>query len=222
MRVKTGTKQNNAKAVSKTKIIGITGGIGAGKSLVLDYIKANYRSRILLTDEIGEEVVAPGGMCYTRLKQLLPKEAFDKKGFMNREAVSKLMYDDPDLRQKMNDLIHPAVGIYLVTEIDKEKRHGLLDFVIIESALYDGSGFATLCDEVWSVNADTEVRKKRLMEDRGYSEEKVDSIIASQAAYDKMRKRLPVQIDNNGDCEKTYARIDAEMNRIKPGAKREA
>lgn len=62
MRVKTGTKQNNIKAVRKTKVIGITGGIGSGKSLVLDYIKANYRSRILLTDEIGEEVVAPGGM----------------------------------------------------------------------------------------------------------------------------------------------------------------
>ena len=185
MRVKTGTKQNNTKTNRKTKVIGITGGIGAGKSLVLDYIKSNYRSRILITDEIGEEVVAPGGMCYSRLKQLLPKEAFDKKGYMDRESVSKLMYADPELRQKMNDLIHPAVGIYLVTEIDKEKKHGLLDFVIIESALYD-------------------------------------SIFASQAAYDKMRKTLPVQIDNNGDCEKTYAEIDAQMNRIKPGSKREA
>jgi dephospho-CoA kinase len=221
MKVKTGTKQNNMKKARTTKVIGITGGIGAGKSLVLDYIKANYRSRVLLTDEIGEEVVAPGGMCYTRLKQMLPREAFDKNGYMNREAVSKLMYDDPSLRQKMNDLIHPAVGIYLVTEIDKEKKHGLLDFVIIESALYDGSGFATLCNEVWSVNADLDIRKKRLMESRGYSEEKVDSIFASQANYDKMRKSLPVQIDNNGDSEKTYAQIDAEMNRIKPGSKRE-
>ena len=222
MRVKTGTKQNNIKAVRKTKVIGITGGIGSGKSLVLDYIKANYRSRILLTDEIGEEVVAPGGMCYSRLKQLLPKEAFDKKGYMDREAVSKLMYADPDLRQKMNDLIHPAVGVYLVTEIDKEKKHGLLDFVIIESALYDGSGFATLCNEVWSVNADQDVRKKRLMESRGYSEEKIDSIFASQSGYDKMRKTLSVQIDNNGDSQKTYAQIDAQMNRIKPGSKRDA
>ncbi len=133
MRVKTGTKQNNAKPMRKTKVIGITGGIGAGKSLVLDYIKANYRSRILLTDEIGEEVVSPGGMCYSRLKQLLPKEAFDKKGYMKRDVVSELMYEDPDLRKKMNDLIHPAVGIYLVTEIEKEKKHGLLDFVIIRS-----------------------------------------------------------------------------------------
>lgn len=222
MRVKTGTKQNNAKPMRKTKVIGITGGIGAGKSLVLDYIKANYRSRILLTDEIGEEVVSPGGMCYTRLKQLLPKEAFDKKGYMKRDVVSKLMYEDPNLRKKMNDLIHPAVGIYLVTEIDKEKKHGLLDFVIIESALYDGSGFATLCNEVWSINADPEIRKKRLMEDRDYSEEKVESIFESQALYDKMRKSLPVQIDNNGDAEKTYAQIDAQMNRIKPGSKREA
>jgi dephospho-CoA kinase len=221
MKVKTGTKQNNMKKARTTKVIGITGGIGAGKSLVLDYIKANYRSRVLLTDEIGEEVVAPGGMCYTRLKQMLPREAFDKNGYMNREAVSKLIYDDPGLRQKMNDLIHPAVGIYLVTEIDKEKKHGLLDFVIIESALYDGSGFATLCNEVWSVNADLDIRKKRLMESRGYNEEKVDSIFASQANYDKMRKSLPVQIDNNGDSEKTYAQIDAEMNRIKPGSKRE-
>jgi dephospho-CoA kinase len=222
MKVRTGMKQNNAKPARKTKVIGITGGIGAGKSLVLDYIKSNYRSRILLTDEIGQEVVAPGGMCYSRLKQLLPREAFGKNGYMDREVVSKLMYEDPSLREKMNELIHPAVGVYLVTEIDKEKKHGLLDFVIIESALYDGTGFATLCNEVWSVNADSELRKKRLMESRDYSEEKVESIFASQAKYDKMRKTLPVQINNNGDAEETYAQIDAEMNRIKPGCKREA
>ena len=207
----------------KCYVIGITGPIGAGKSEVVNYIKANYRCRVFNTDEIAQEVSAPGGMSYDRLRELLPREAFDAAtGYMDRPRVSELMYADPTLRQKMNDIIHPSVGIFLAAEIDKEKRHGLLDFCIIESALYDGGGFALLCKEVWNVTAPEEIRLQRLTDSRGYSKEKAKSIFESQLKYDKMRRKLGVQIINDAEPQKAFAQVDKEMNRLLPGCKREA
>ena len=224
MKARTGMRQNKQKRkpLKTTHVIGLTGGIGAGKSDLAEYLKANYQARVFSTDEIGEEVVLPGGMCYSRLRDLLPKEAFDRKGIMDREVVSKLMYEDPSLRKKMNDLIHPAVGIYLTSEVKNERERGLLDFVIIESALYDGTGFATLCDEVWNVDAPKEQRLQRLMESRGYSREKAEGIFESQAKYDRMRRGLKVQIDNSGSREEAYAQLDQQMERVLPGSKRKA
>lgn len=214
-------EKRKPKGSHKCYIIGITGPIGAGKSEIVNYIKENYRCRIFLTDDIAKEVSAPGGMCYSRLRELLPKEAFDRtSGQMDRAKVSELMYSDPSLRQKMNDLIHPAVGIYLGAELEKEKQRGMLDFCIIESALYDGGGFALLCKEVWNVTAPEEVRKVRLMESRGYSEEKAAGIFESQRKYDKMRSRLGVQIQNGADLEGAFAQVDREMERLLPGSKR--
>lgn len=205
----------------KCYVIGITGPIGAGKSEVVNHIRANYLCRVFGTDDIAKDVSAPGGICYERLRGLLPQEAFDRKtGLMDRGKVSELMYADVQLRQEMNDIIHPAVGYMLGAELDKEKRHGLLDFCIIESALYDGGGFALLCKEVWNVTASDEIRTQRLIESRGYSAEKIKSIFESQSKYDKMRRKLRVQIDNSGALADTLSQVDAEMNRLIPGSKR--
>ena len=222
MKAKAGTRQNRKpEGDHKVYVIGITGAIGAGKSEIVKYIKEHYRCRIFLTDEIAQEVSAPGGMAYSRLRELLPKDAFDKKtGCMDRVRTAELMYADPTLRERMNDVIHPAVGIYLGAEIEQEKRKGRMDFLIIESALYDGDGFALLCREVWNVSAPEEVRLRRLMESRGYSEEKARSIFESQRKYDKMRARLGVQIDNGGDLAHAYAQVDRELTRLLPDSRR--
>ena len=221
--MKQNKKENRDPEKRKVYVIGITGPIGAGKSLIVDYIKAAYRCRVFLTDEIGQEVSAPGGMAYGRLRELLPDEAFDRRsGLMDRAKVSALMYADPSMREKMNGIIHPAVGIYLGAEVEKEKKRGIMDFLIIESALYDGNGFALFCKEVWNVTAPEEIRMQRLMESRGYTKEKTQSIFESQRIYDKMRSKLHVQIDNGSDPAYAYAQIDREMNRLIPGCKREA
>ena len=141
---------------------------------------------------------------------------------MDRPKVSTLMYADPDLLRKMNEIIHPAVGYYLAAELDREKRRGILDFCIIESALYDGGGFALLCKEVWNVTAPEEVRAARLAQSRGYTKEKSQSIFESQRKYDKLRNKLGVQIHNGGTREEAFAQVDKEMNRLIPGCRRES
>ncbi|MCR4843319.1 MAG: dephospho-CoA kinase [Eubacterium sp.] len=190
-----------------TRVIGITGGIGAGKSVVLDYIEENFNARIIKTDEVGHLVTEPGTGCNAALREIFPDGVFDAQGRMDRNKFAAAMFQNPELTAKTNAIIHPAVGEYLEAEVEKERRQNVLDYVIIEAALYDGTGFALLCDEVWNVDASPQVRKHRLMDDRGYSEEKVEGIFKSQREYDRLRLTLPVQIDNNGDLESTFNQI---------------
>ncbi len=196
------------------KVIGITGGIGAGKSAVLDYLKTEHNALILMTDEIAHDVMEPGGLCYDEMRRLFPAEVFTQEGNIDRIAMAKVLYADDTLRAELNNIVHPAVGRYLESEIAKEKQKCDRDYVIIESALYDGTGFALLCDEVWNINASKECRKARLMDSRGYSSEKVDSIFESQARYDEMRMTLKTQIDNNGDMKETIAQVERALEAI--------
>ncbi|MCR5784543.1 MAG: dephospho-CoA kinase [Eubacterium sp.] len=193
------------------KVIGITGGIGAGKSTVLNYLKEKYNALIFVTDEIAHDVMEPGGRCYEDLKKILPEKAFLSDGSLDRNTLASLMYADRELTQKINNLVHPAVGGYLEENLEKERQKKERRYVIIESALYDGTGFALLCDEVWNIDVTEDNRKARLMESRGYSEEKVLSIFKSQARYDEMRKTLKVQIDNNGEPQVTYKEVDEAL-----------
>lgn len=193
------------------KVIGITGGIGAGKSTALKYLEEKYGALILETDEIAKEVMEPGGRCYEDLKKILPEEAFLPEGGLDREVLAGLMYKDKALTGKINSLVHPAVGGYLEEKVEKERQKKDRRYVIIESALYDGTGFALLCDEVWNIDVSSKERKRRLMESRGYSAEKVDSIFKSQAYYDEKRLSLKVQIDNGSGPEQLYAQVDKAL-----------
>ena len=194
------------------KVIGITGGIGAGKSLILNYLQERHNALILMTDEIAHDVMEPGGLCYDEMRALFPASVFTSDGHIDRAKMAAVLYGDDELRTRLNSIVHPAVGEYLKEKVTKERQKCERDYVIIESALYDGTGFALLCDEVWNINASKECRKARLMESRGYSEAKVESIFESQAGYDEMRQTLRTQIDNNGDINLTYAQIEEALS----------
>ncbi len=200
--------------MKQTKVIGITGGIGAGKSVVLNYIESHYRARIFMTDNLAHVVMEPGTACNKALQEIFPPEVFEEDGRIRKEELAKAMYRKEELRTRLNEIVHPAVGEYLRDEVAKEKEKNDLDYVIIESALYNGSDFALLCDEVWNIRALPEVRAKRLMAERGYSAKKVSEIFESQKSYDAMRQTLPVQIDNNGDLNETFSRIARELERL--------
>ena len=197
-----------------TKVIGITGGIGAGKSVVLDYIQKNYKALVLKTDEVAHDVMNPGTDCNRKLQEIFPPSVFAQDGSIIKEEMAKAMYDDGGLLEKVNAIVHPAVGDYLRQTVAKERSKNELDYVIIESALYDGSGFALLCDTVWNVDASREVRMERLMKDRGYSKEKVLSIFESQKRYDEQRGTLSVQIKNNADLEQTLRQVDDALAKL--------
>lgn len=190
------------------QIIGITGGIGAGKSQVLQYIQNHYKCRVILADDVGNEVKLPGKICYNQLVDLLGNDILDKEGFIQKEKMAARIFSNKELLLQVNAIIHPAVMDYILTEIQKEKEAGIQDFFFVEAALLIECGYASHVDEMWYVYASDEIRRERLRANRHYSDEKITSIMKGQLQEEEFRKHCQVVIDNSDDFSKTEKQID--------------
>lgn len=190
------------------RTIGITGGVGAGKSELLAYIEKNYNSRILLADTVGHLVKEPGQPCYEKLVALLGKEILSPDGQIDRKAMAERIFADPELLEQVNGMIHPAVETYILEQIHLEQMRGTLDFFFIEAALLIECGYEDKVDELWYIYADREVRARRLKAARGYSDEKIQEIMDSQLSEEEFRRHCQVVIDNSGSLQDAYRQID--------------
>ena len=141
--------------------IGITGGVGAGKSAVLGYLKELKGVRVMLSDEIAHELMEPGSDCYNRLKELFAEEPiWLEDGHFDRPALAKVIFSDDKKRELLNEVVHPAVKEYVLNAVKEAKKDGLF-MLVLEAALLIEEGYGEICDELWYIYASEEVRRKR-------------------------------------------------------------
>ncbi|MDO4512972.1 MAG: dephospho-CoA kinase [Lachnospiraceae bacterium] len=193
------------------KIIGITGGVGAGKSELLSYLVQNYSCRVLLADEVGNRVKEPGQPCYHALVKLLGESVLDGNKEIDRKRMADMIFGDEHLLQRVNAIIHPAVEDYIFEQIRIERERGQIAFFFVEAALLIECGYDRKLDELWYIYAEPEIRAKRLRESRGYSDEKIHGIMTSQLSDEEFRRVCKVVIDNSGTLEQAYEQIDAAL-----------
>lgn len=195
--------------------IGITGGIGAGKSEILRYLGRHYKCQIYLADEVAHQVKLPGTKCYDSLVSLLGEEILEtegqKAGRINHKAMAERIFGDPKLLRQVNAIVHPAVKEYLLEHLEAARRDGETELFFVEAALLIETGYGELVDEMWYVYAGEEVRVRRLMETRGYSEEKIARIMANQLSEEAFRGACNFVIDNSGDLADSYRKIDKKL-----------
>ena len=190
------------------KVIGITGGVGAGKSEILDYISRNYNSRIILADEVAHQVKEPGEICYKPLIELLTEEILNEDGSINKQRMAEKIFSSEELLAQVNEIIHPAVVKAIVDDMNESKKSGCFDFFFVEAALLIETGFDKICDELWYIYTNENVRRERLKASRGYSDEKINGIIASQLPEETFRKYCKVVIDNSGNLTDSKKQVD--------------
>lgn len=194
------------------KFIGITGGVGAGKSAVLQYLSEKENTRVMLADEIAHDLMKRETRCYHKIIRTFRNEhLLDTNGEFNREQLAKIIFSSAENRLKMNSIVHPAVKEYVKQQFEFEKARGALDFLVLEAALLIEEHYDEICDELWYIHAFPRIRKKRLMESRGYSSEKVEQIFASQLSEQIFREKCKVIIDNNGDLSQTFLQIEKAL-----------
>ncbi len=193
------------------RVIGITGGVGCGKTQVLSYIEKNYNCEVILTDEVAHKVKEPGQPCYEALVQLLGKAILAPDGQIDRAAMAECIFREEVLLKRVNELIHPAVKEYNLKVIERARNEGKLDFLFIEAALLIEDGYEQIVDELWYIYAAEAVRRERLKESRGYSDAKITSILKRQLSEEEYRKHCRVMIDNSGSLEDTQEQIDRKL-----------
>ena len=194
------------------KIIGITGGVGAGKSTVLAYLEKKYNAFVIQAYEVGHIVMEPGQECYQPVIDLFGKEVIKNDKTIDRKRVSDVVFGQPVFLTRLNGIIHPAVKQYILKSLEEQKRKGR-KLCIVEAALFLEEHYQDFCDEVWYIYTDEEVRIQRLMESRGYTREKSLGIIGNQASEAYFRAHTDYVIENNGDLEKTWKQIDEGVRR---------
>lgn len=194
------------------KFIGITGGVGAGKSEILSYLGKKTGVRVMLADEIAHELMEAGADCYKCLRQTFNDEdIWNSDGSFNREKLAKVIFSDKLKRDIMNSIVHPAVKEYVIRQQEYEKERGELSLLVLEAALLIEEHYDKICDELWYIYTSEENRRDRLKASRGYSDEKIDNIFKSQLSEEEYRKYCAVVIDNNGSVEAAFEQIDKAL-----------
>lgn len=197
------------------RFVGITGGVGAGKSAILSYLAGKPDTKVMLADEIAHDLMEPGTECYQKIQETFDGEdIFLPEGGLDRGKLAAVIFSDPVKRQRMNDIVHPAVKEYVKQTVEKEREQGITRLLILEAALLIEEHYDEICDELWYIYTKEEVRKQRLMESRGYSPEKVQQIFASQLDEETYRRHCKSVIDNNGAVEQTFFQIDEALEHM--------
>lgn len=190
------------------EFIGITGGVGAGKSEILRYIQEHYNAKILLADEVAHDLMKPGRECYDKIVQAFPgADILAEDGQFDRGKLAEVIFSDDEKRERMNGIVHPAVKEEILGIYQKEKEKGKFSYFILEAALLIEEGYDKICDRLWYIDTGREIRRQRLKLSRGYSDGKIDSIFNSQLSEEEYRKHAALVIDNNGTLEETIYQV---------------
>lgn len=182
------------------RVIGLTGGVGAGKSRILTLLKDEYGAELILADEVAHELMEPGQEGYRAVVKALGNDFLCPDGTIDRPKLSRLIFYDRTALETMNKIIHPMVWKTVKDKISSSQA-GL---IVVESAIMSREQ-DDIFDEIWYVYTSEENRISRLKENRGYSRERSLSIMENQPSEAEFRSIADRVIDNNGRIEEVRA-----------------
>ncbi|MGI5982412.1 MAG: dephospho-CoA kinase [Sakamotonia sp.] len=188
--------------IQKKRIIGVTGGVGAGKSTVLALLRDKFGADVFLADTCAHALMEPGTEGLERVVRALGTGILAPDGSVDKNALAQRIFHDGEALKAMNAIIHPMVWETLKKQAEASGQ----PLAVIEAAVFDTAP-AGLFDEIWYVYASRESRILRLMESRGYTREKCERIMENQASEDDYRARCSRVIDNSGSALETEKQL---------------
>ena len=141
------------------KVLGITGGVGSGKSEVLRYLKEEYGAYVCQMDETAKELQRSGTDCFRQIVARFGNRVIGPDGELDRAELGSIVFADEVALHALNAIVHPAVFRWVREDI-REKREEGVDLYVVEAALLTEEG-KTLCDELWYIYAEEYVRRLR-------------------------------------------------------------
>jgi dephospho-CoA kinase len=187
-------------------LIGLTGGIGSGKSTVSGRLAAKG-AVVIDADAITRELQQPGTEVFDAMVARFGDGIVADDGGLDRQAVADIVFADPDALADLNAIVHPAVGAEIARRLEAEVRTDHV--VVLDVPLLVESGRSDLAALV-VVDVDPEVAIRRLVEHRGMREDDVRARMANQAAREDRLARADLVIDNSGSPDD----LDAEVDRV--------
>lgn len=197
------------------KVIGLTGGVGSGKSLAAHLLQEMTGAHLLIADELGHVAMEKGSGGYKEIIREFGEDILAEDGTIDRGKLASLVFAGEERLAVLNAIVHPRVKAYLQDYIAKRRSEEGL--IILESAIMFESGCDILCDEIWYVCVPENLRRERLKESRGYSREKSQSIMDRQLSEEVFRQRCQIIIENTGTVEKLKEVLREACRKSVPG-----
>ena len=194
------------------KVIGITGGIGAGKSTVSGYL-ASLGYPVFDADEVSRGLTAAGSPVVDELAETFVEEILVRKGVLSREKLAEIVFSDPDKNRKLMQIVTMKVreaGQKWISDYRKKEKY---DIIILDIPLLFETGSEDLCDAVWFITADDEVRRRRVMERDGVTAEQVERRMRSQMPEKEKAERSDEIVDNSRGVEELHRTVDALLKK---------
>ncbi|MBB5263807.1 dephospho-CoA kinase [Catenibacillus scindens] len=193
----------------RTKVIGIIGGAGSGKTVVLKIMEEKFGARVIIADEVARKLSMPGGESYEKIVAFFGRGILMDDGTIDRGKLAAIVFNHRELLDKLNGIVHPDVRAAIEKEI--KDCQGVSPLVVLEAALLVECGYRDICDEFWYVHSDEAVRRKRMKETRGYSDEKIDSILRNQLSEKEFLENSDRVLENNSDIENLEKEIEKNL-----------
>jgi dephospho-CoA kinase len=194
------------------KVIGLTGGIGCGKSTVAQILK-EFGAVVYDLDKIGHDVIQQGGSAYKQVLSSFGDTILAGSGEIDRLKLGKIVFNNPDALKRLNSITHPA--------IDKKINEGIKDglakgvkVMVMEAAAMLEAGRAWQADEIWVVTCPETSVIGRIKSRPGYNEEVAKSRIHSQMTNGERLKKADIVINNDGTMEELKAKVTREWNKL--------
>ena len=192
--------------VNNVYVVGITGGIGCGKSMAAAYL-AELGAIHIDADGISRALTARDGAALGQIRRIFGDSVFSEDGSLNRRALGDLVFSDPAAKRALEGVIHPLVQRIAMDKIEESGKNGARVAVLNVPLLFE-TGMDVLCDETWTLTAPADVQLARVMERDGLTREQAISRIESQMAMEDRNERATRVINSDRPIEKTRAELN--------------
>lgn len=193
--------------------IGLTGSIATGKSTVTNMLK-ELGAFVIDCDKTARDVVAPGTRGLAKIEEAFGKEAIAADGFMDRVYIGDLVFRNPEMKKRLENILFPLIFEALNEELLCLEREGATPVVFLDMPLLYEVKYDSYVDEVWLVYVPFEVQLSRLMKRNGYTKEEALLRIYSQISVDKKKSLAQQVIDNSGTLEDTKEQVRSLWERL--------
>lgn len=195
-----------------TKVIGLTGGIGSGKSTVSQYL-AELGAVILDADKVGHEAFKPNTEAWYEVVATFGKQILTPGGEVNRKKLGEIVFNNAESLSRLNQIMHPRMYDIIKAQIEEYRRQRA-DVVVLEAAVLLEANWTSLVDEVWVTVASEATVLKRIKQQRGLEETQTLARIRSQLSTEKRVKHADVVINNDGDRDEVQVKVNELWERL--------
>ena len=195
-----------------TVVIGLTGGIASGKSVVSQML-AERGALVIDADKVGHEAYRRGSGCYDAVVEAFGKDVVGADGEIDRKALGAKVFAEPALRNRLEGIVWPWMRATMDGRLGKIRAEGT-PVVVLEAAVLIEADWTPITDQVWVVTVAPEIARQRVMERNGLTAEQADARINAQLTNAERTKHAQVIIDNSGTLDELKQRVNAEWEKL--------